>query len=59
MGDASAGFLLSTGVEQTLGVVHAKAAVSGEPLVPVSWNEMICPKTGAKEPRKPAKPSSL
>lgn len=58
VGDASAGFLVSTGVEATLGVVFAKCAASGEPMVAVSWNEMMCSKTGTKEPRKPAKPSA-
>lgn len=56
VGDASAGFLLSVAVEETLGVVFAKCAATGEPLVPISWNEMLCPKSGIKEPRKPAKP---
>jgi exosome complex component CSL4 len=56
MGDASAGFLLSTAVEDSLGVVFARCAASDEPLVPISWNEMICSKTGIKENRKPAKP---
>jgi exosome complex component CSL4 len=56
VGDASAGFLLSTAIEESLGVVFARCAASGEPLVPISWNEMMCAKTGIKEPRKPAKP---
>jgi exosome complex component CSL4 len=58
VGDASAGFLLSTAVEETLGVVFSRCASTGEPLVPVSWNEMVCSKTGIKEHRKPAKPSN-
>jgi exosome complex component CSL4 len=58
VGDASAGFLLSTGIEDSLGVVYAKAAASGRPLVAVSWNQMMCPLTGSKEFRKTAKPSA-
>lgn len=56
MGDASAGFLLSTALEETLGVIFARCTATGEPLVPSSWNEMICCKSGIKEARKPAKP---
>lgn len=59
VGDASAGFLVSTAAEATFGVIFARCSASGEPMVAVSWNEMMCSKTGAKEPRKPAKPSSL
>lgn len=57
VGEASAGFLLSTAVEDTLGVLFARCAASGEPLVAASWNEMICSRTGIREPRKPAKPA--
>lgn len=56
VGDASAGFLLSTGLEAELGVIFAKGAASGQPLVPISWREMICPQTGIREARKAAKP---
>ena len=56
IGDVSAGFLLSTATDPTFGVIFARSAVSGEPLVPVSWNTMVCSKTGAKEQRKCAKP---
>lgn len=56
IGDASAGFLLSIAEDPSLGVVFAKCAATGEPLVPISWKEMMCSKSGLKEPRKPAKP---
>lgn len=56
VGDASAGFLVSTSVDDELGVVFARCAATGEPLVPISWNEMLCPVSGIKEPRKAAKP---
>lgn len=58
VGDASAGFLLSTAVHDALGVVFARSVATGEPLVAVSWNEMVCPATGTKEPRKPARPEN-
>lgn len=50
-------YQLST-AENELGVVVAIAAESGPhgvPMVPVSWTEMQCPQTLAKEPRKVAK----
>lgn len=59
MGDASAGFLLSTSVEEALGVVFARCAATGLPMAPISWNEMICPQSGIKETRKPARPKQL
>lgn len=58
VGDASAGFLLSTGLDVELGVIFARGAASGQPMVPVSWREMICPQTGIKEARKAAKPQA-
>ena len=57
VGDSSAGFLVSTGLDDQDGVIFAKAAVSGEPMVPVAWNEMVCSKTASRESRKCAKPS--
>jgi exosome complex component CSL4 len=39
-----------------LGVVVAVSQTSGLPMVPVAWNEMMCPRTGARESRRPAKP---
>lgn len=50
-------YQLST-AENELGVVVALAAESGPqgiPMVPVSWTEMQCPQTLAKEFRKVAK----
>lgn len=50
-------YQLST-AENELGVVVALAAESGThgiPMVPVSWTEMQCPQTLAKEFRKVAK----
>lgn len=46
-------YLLST-AENELGVIFAKSE-SGAAMVPVSWCEMQCPKTRAKEHRKVAK----
>jgi len=48
-------YYLST-AENDLGVMRAVSSTSGEVMVPVSWKEMQCPKTNAKEPRKCAKP---
>lgn len=52
LGDARSYFLSTA--ENELGVVFAKSE-AGAPLIPVSWCEMQCEKTGAKEPRKVAK----
>ena len=46
-------YLLSTAGDE-LGVVLATSA-AGVRLEPISWNEMRCPKTGVKEPRKTAR----
>lgn len=51
-------YFLST-AEPALGVIYARSAVSGQPMMAVSWKEMECPSTGQKEPRKCAKPQSL
>ena len=48
-------YYLST-AENELGVIRAVSASSGEVMVPISWKEMQCPKTNAKEARKVAKP---
>ena len=56
VGDASSGFLLSTATSPTHGVVFARCAASGQALVPVAWNQMVCSQTGLKEPRKAARP---
>uniref|UniRef100_A0A1A9WDC8 Exosome complex component CSL4 C-terminal domain-containing protein n=1 Tax=Glossina brevipalpis TaxID=37001 RepID=A0A1A9WDC8_9MUSC len=50
-------YQLST-AENELGVVVAVASDSGTagaPMIPISWTEMQCPNTLAKEPRKVAK----
>jgi exosome complex component CSL4 len=48
-------FYLST-AENELGVIRAICGISGESMVPISWKEMECPKTGVRERRKCAKP---
>lgn len=50
-------FFSLTTAENELGVVVAMARGCAEqiPMVPVSWNEMQCPHTLVKEPRKVAK----
>mmetsp|Transcript_88209 Transcript_88209/g.175211 ORF Transcript_88209/g.175211 Transcript_88209/m.175211 type:complete len:188 (+) Transcript_88209:127-690(+) len=55
LGDARS-YVLTTAVSDNLGVIFARGA-AGAPLVPISWQCMKCPQTGAKEPRKVAKPS--
>lgn len=45
---------LST-AENDLGVIHATCAVSGELMIPASWESMRCPVTGTIEKRKVAK----
>ncbi|XP_071483335.1 exosome complex component CSL4-like [Diadema antillarum] len=52
LGDAQS-YLLTT-AENELGVVLAKSE-AGVPMIPISWCEMICPKTHDKQPRKVAK----
>eukprot|EP01083_Nonionella_stella_P132966 404310_1 len=49
-------YYLST-AENELGVIRAVCSTSGEVMAPISWKEMQCPKTNAKEPRKCAKPN--
>ena len=46
-------YVLTT-AENELGVIFAKGE-AGFPLIPYSWEEMQCPKTGKKEMRKVAK----
>lgn len=53
-GDASAGLLLSTGADVSLGVISATC--HGVPMQVLAWNEMLNPVTGLKEKRKCAKP---
>lgn len=56
-GEASVGYLLSTG-EESAGVIYAKAVGTGEPMVPVAWDEMLCERSGQREKRKCAKPDN-
>ncbi|RXH82515.1 hypothetical protein DVH24_036856 [Malus domestica] len=53
LGDARA-YYLST-AKNELGVISAQSAASGETMVPISWTEMQCPRTGQIEQRKVAK----
>ncbi|KAH8552605.1 hypothetical protein BGW37DRAFT_466468 [Umbelopsis sp. PMI_123] len=53
LGDARS-YYLST-AQNELGVIFAKS-VAGETMIPVSWQEMQCPKTKVIEFRKCAKP---
>jgi exosome complex component CSL4 len=50
-------YVLST-AEAELGVVRAVCESSGAVMTAVSWKEMKCPETGAREGRKVAKPRS-
>jgi len=63
VGDSSSGFFLSTIEAEEdsvpLGVVFAKCATSGEPMVPLAWNQMACPRTGLIENRKTARPTTI
>lgn len=52
LGDARSFYL--TTAKNELGVVFARS-LSGEPMVPISWQEMQCPKTRVVESRKVAK----
>uniref|UniRef100_W5M7Z3 Exosome component 1 n=1 Tax=Lepisosteus oculatus TaxID=7918 RepID=W5M7Z3_LEPOC len=59
LGDVQSNYLLTT-AENELGVVvaHSEAALcipAGEQMVPISWCEMQCPRTHAKEFRKVAR----
>eukprot|EP00128_Syssomonas_multiformis_P002645 Colp12_sorted_trinity150504_noHs@1333 len=54
LGDARS-YLLST-AENELGVIFAES-MAGASMVPISWCEMLCPKTNTKEFRKVAKPA--
>jgi exosome complex component CSL4 len=53
LGDANSYYL--TTAKNELGVISAKCEGSGQKMVPVSWLEMQCPITGAREARKCAK----
>jgi exosome complex component CSL4 len=53
LGDKRSYYLATA--EEALGVVLAQSSASGATLVPISWQEMQCPLTQAKEKRKVAK----
>ena len=57
LGDARSYYLSTAKVD--LGVVFARSATSGTPMMPISWKEMQCPVTKAKELRKVAKGISV
>jgi len=48
-------YFLST-AETSLGVIKAVSSSTGKYMVPISWNEIECPETKIREPRKCAKP---
>lgn len=54
LGDARSYFLSTA--KNELGVIYA-TSVAGATLVPISWQEMQCPKTKTIELRKCAKPA--
>lgn len=54
LGDARS-YYLSTAKNEH-GVIYAQS-VAGVPMTPISWNQMMCPKTRAVEFRKVAKTS--
>lgn len=53
LGDARSYFL--TTAKNELGVVYAKSLAAGQPMTPLSWQEMQCPSTGSVERRKVAR----
>lgn len=56
IGEPAAGYLLSTGLTEDLGVIFAKSSSTCQPMIPIAWNEMQCLQSGIKEKRKCAKP---
>jgi len=52
LGDARSYYLSTTKTEH--GVIYAQS-VAGVPMTPISWNQMMCPKTRSVEYRKVAK----
>ena len=56
LGDARSYYLSTAKTE--LGVIFARSSTSGTAMVPISWQEMQCPVTKAKELRKVAKTSA-
>ena len=57
LGDARSYYL--TTAKNSLGVISATCGVSGEVMLPISWEEMRCPATGTTEPRKVAKVAAV
>ncbi|KAK9461796.1 uncharacterized protein V1516DRAFT_695280 [Lipomyces oligophaga] len=55
LGDGTNYYL--TTARNDLGVVFARCETSGEPMYPVDWQSMKCPKSGIVEKRKCAKPT--
>jgi exosome complex component CSL4 len=53
LGDSRSYYL--TTAKNELGVVYAKSATSGAPMVPISWEEMQDPESQVVEKRKIAK----
>lgn len=56
IGEPAAGYLLSTGLAEDLGVIFAKSSSTCQPMVSIAWNEMQCPQSGIIEKRKCARP---
>ncbi|ORX60057.1 hypothetical protein BCR36DRAFT_316404 [Piromyces finnis] len=54
LGDRHSYYL--TTAENELGVIFAQS-ISGETMIPISWQQMMCPKTKVMEYRKCAKPN--
>lgn len=48
-------YLLSTAAND-LGVIHALSKTTNIPMIPQSWQTMVCPRSGIVEKRKCAKP---
>ncbi len=53
LGDARSYYLTTS--KNELGVVYARSAAAGAPMVAVSWQEMQCPTSSTLEKRKVAK----
>mmetsp|Transcript_62473 Transcript_62473/g.103942 ORF Transcript_62473/g.103942 Transcript_62473/m.103942 type:complete len:199 (-) Transcript_62473:160-756(-) len=56
LGDSRSYFITTAAID--LGVVFAMSA-EGTAMQPISWQEMVCPITNTREPRKVAKPMHL
>ena len=55
LGDSRAYYV--TTASEELGVVFARSAEDGSTLLPLAWDEMLCPATHAREARKVARPA--